>query len=213
MKSTIPPIDRKPIDQPVRRELNELDPMLDKTAADKKTIDGPEPSPNRDPISGAPGAHPVGVGVGAATGGAAAAAAGAAIGSVVPGVGTAIGAVTGAMVGAVAGAVGGGYAGKAVAEQVYPTEVDAYWESEYLNRPYYRADRGYTYDLDYRDAYRFGYLASYRHSTVDFDAIEPTLADEWMQEHGTSRLEWSLARDAVRDAWIRAREGERFRDD
>jgi hypothetical protein len=34
-----------------------------------------EPSSNRDPITGAPGAHPVGVGVGAAAGGIAAGAA------------------------------------------------------------------------------------------------------------------------------------------
>ena len=67
-------------------------------------------SENRDPISGAPGAHPVGTGVGAAAGGIAA---GAAAGSVAGPVGT--------VVGAAVGAVAGGLAGKGVAEKVDPT--------------------------------------------------------------------------------------------
>ena len=65
---------------------------------------------NRDPITGAPGAHPVGTGVGAAAGGIAA---GAAAGSVVGPVGT--------VVGAAVGAVAGGLVGKGVAEKVDPT--------------------------------------------------------------------------------------------
>ena len=67
-------------------------------------------SPNRDPISGALGAHPVGTGVGAAAGGVVA---GAAVGSVVGPVGTAVGAAV--------GAVAGGLAGKGVAETIDPT--------------------------------------------------------------------------------------------
>lgn len=70
-------------------------------------------SPNRDPISGAPGAHPVGTGVGAAAGGVAA---GAAIGSVAGPVGTAVGAAV--------GAIAGGLAGKQVAETIDPTVDD-----------------------------------------------------------------------------------------
>ena len=74
---------------------------------------------NRDPITGTPGAHPVGTGVGAAGG----AAAGAAIG--------AIGGPIGAAVGLVAGAVAGGLAGKGVAETIDPTVEDAYWRKNY----------------------------------------------------------------------------------
>lgn len=70
-------------------------------------------SANRDPITGAPGAHPVGTGIGAATGGVAA---GAAAGSVAGPVGTAVGAAV--------GAVAGGLAGKGVAEKADPTVVD-----------------------------------------------------------------------------------------
>ena len=69
-----------------------------------------EGSANRDPLTGAPGAHPIGTGVGAAAGGVAA---GAAVGSVAGPVGT--------VVGAAVGAVAGGLAGKGVAESIDPT--------------------------------------------------------------------------------------------
>ena len=67
-------------------------------------------TPNRDPISGELGAHPVGTGVGAVAGGVAA---GAVVGSVAGPVGTAVGAAV--------GAVAGGLAGKGVAEVLDPT--------------------------------------------------------------------------------------------
>jgi hypothetical protein len=67
-------------------------------------------SANRDPITGTPGAHPVGTGVGALAGGAAT---GAAVGTVAGPVGTVIGAAV--------GAVAGGLAGKGVAEEIDPT--------------------------------------------------------------------------------------------
>jgi uncharacterized protein (TIGR02271 family) len=67
-------------------------------------------SANRDPITGTPGAHPVGTGVGAIAGGVAA---GAAVGTVAGPIGTAVGAAV--------GAVAGGLAGKGVAEEVDPT--------------------------------------------------------------------------------------------
>ena len=58
---------------------------------------------NRDPITGAPGSHPVGTGLGAAAGGMAA---GAAAGTVAGPVGTAVGAAVGAVVGGLAGKIG-----------------------------------------------------------------------------------------------------------
>lgn len=66
---------------------------------------------NPDPITGEPGAHPVGV-AGGSTGGALA---GAAIG--------AVGGPVGAAVGGAIGAVAGGLAGKGVAESVNPTDA------------------------------------------------------------------------------------------
>jgi hypothetical protein len=80
---------------------------------------------NRDPISGAPGAHPVGTGVGAVAGGIAA---GAAAGTVAGPIGTAVGAAV--------GAIAGGLMGKGVAEMIDPTAEDAYWRDNYSSRPY-----------------------------------------------------------------------------
>jgi phage tail tape-measure protein len=70
---------------------------------------------NRDPITGTPGAHPVGVGLGAAAGGMAT---GAAVGTVAGPVGTAVGAAV--------GAIAGGLAGKGIAEKIDPTVEETY---------------------------------------------------------------------------------------
>src|SRR5688500_20331310 len=86
---------------------------------------------NRDPVSGAPGAHPVGTGLGAAAGGMAA---GAAAGSVAGPAGT--------LAGAAVGAVVGGLAGKGVAEMIDPTAEEADWSQNYTREP--DCERGYT---------------------------------------------------------------------
>jgi hypothetical protein len=152
---------------------------------------------NRDPITGAPGSHPVGTGIGAAGGGAA----GAAIGSVIPGAGTVVGAVAGAAIGAVAG----GVAGKAAAEAVNPTEEDAYWRENYQSRPYVEQGRDYA---EYEPAYRHGYTAYTRYPERNFEEIEPDLRRDWETARGeTSDLDWDRgARDASRDAWQRVRD-------
>ena len=111
--------------------------------ADNTIITNPTREANRDPITGAPGAHPVGTGIGAALGGAAA---GAATGTVAGPVGTVIGAAVGAII--------GGLAGKGVAESIDPTAEDAYWQENYRGRPY--VDNPLAYD-DYRPAYGYGY--------------------------------------------------------
>src|SRR5713101_2534628 len=86
---------------------------------------------NRDPITGAPGAHPIGVGVGAAGAGAAGAA-----------IGTALAGPVGTAVGAVIGAVAGGLTGKGVAEAIDPTAEDAYWRENHRTQPFAK-DRAY----------------------------------------------------------------------
>ena len=118
---------------------------------------------NRDPISGEPGAHPVGTGLGAAGGGAAAGALGGAMAGPV-----------GAAVGAVVGAVAGGLGGKAVAESIDPTAEDAYWRENFHTRPY--ADRSRRYD-HYRPAYRYGWEARSLYSDKSWDEIESELEE------------------------------------
>jgi len=143
---------------------------------------------NRDPITGAPGSHPIGTGVGAAAGGAT----GAAIGMVAGPVGAAAGAVVGAVV--------GGLAGKGVAEGVNPTAEDAYWRDQYADEPYYSADRSYE---DYSPAYRTGYEGLGQNAGRTFEQAEPELRRSYEASRGKSRLEWEDARVATRAAWHR----------
>ena len=162
--------------------------------ANKKTHDHDR---NPDPITGAPGSHPVGTGIGAAGGGVAGAAAGAAIGAAMSGPAAPIGAVAGAVI----GAVGGGLAGKGVAEHVDPTVEDAYWRDNYSKRPY--ADPTYTYDDDYRPAYEYGWTSRSQHADRSFDEAESDLSRGWDRAKGKSRLSWDKAKMATRDSWHR----------
>jgi hypothetical protein len=144
---------------------------------------------NRDPITGAPGSHPVGTGLGAAAGGMAA---GAAAGSVAGPAGTVIGAAV--------GAIAGGLAGKGIAEKIDPTVEEAYWRENYTSRPYISKD--YTYD-DYGPAYRYGVDAYSRYPGKKFDAIEGDLDRDWQRAKGKSRLAWENAKHAARDSFQR----------
>lgn len=150
---------------------------------------------NRDPITGAPGAHPVGTGIGAAIGGAAT---GAAVGTVAGPVGTAIGAAAGAIV--------GGLAGKGVAEAIDPTAEDAYWNENYASRPYYSSTKPYQ---TYQPAYRYGWESRAKYADKRWDDVEPELRKTWA-DYDASTLGWDDARPAVRDAWDRV--GTRYPD-
>ncbi len=162
---------------------------------DKTIEEGKTGTPNLDPISGAPGAHPVGVGVGAAAGGIAA---GAAIGTLAGPLGTAVGAAVGAVI--------GGLAGKGVAESIDPTVEDAYWRENYASRDYVSPDRSYD---DYGPAYGYG-VSSYDRDRP-FEDVEPELAEGWIGARGPSTLGWGEASPAARDAWERV--GSRQRSD
>jgi hypothetical protein len=143
---------------------------------------------NPDPITGAPGSHPVGTGIGAAGGGAAGAAIGAVAGPV------------GAAVGAVVGAVAGGLGGKAAAEAIDPTAEDAYWEKNYRSRPYANSNVEYK---ELRPAYRYGWENASRAPGRSFDDVAPVLERDWEAARADSSLEWDRAKPAVRDAWDR----------
>ncbi len=154
-----------------------------------KTTRTDDSAANRDPISGAPGAHPIGTGFGAAAGGMAA---GAAAGTVVGPVGT--------IIGAAAGAIVGGLAGKGVAEVIDPTVEAAYWESNYSTEPYYQSS--YTYD-DYSPAYRTGYLGRGKFSGKTYAEVERDLESEYNRAKGKSKLAWNDAKHATKAAWHR----------
>jgi len=146
---------------------------------------------NRDPITGTPGSHPVGVGVGGVGG----AAAGAVIG--------AFGGPIGMLIGGGIGAVAGALAGKAVAEQLDPTLENEYWSTQYKTRPYY--DPQYDYQNDYGPAFALG--ASTRSQMTDRawdESLEAELRQRWDEARGSSKLDWNRAQGPVRDAWERS---------
>ncbi len=150
-----------------------------------------EPDANRDPISGEPGAHPVGTGVGAAGAGA--------VGATIGGV---VGGPVGAVVGAAIGAVGGGLAGKSVAERIDPTVEDAYWQEHHASQSYVEPNTTYQ---DYQSAYRTGYegYGTYGASGRTYDEVEPELQQHYERHHGNSQLSWDRAKHASRAAWDR----------
>ena len=155
-------------------------------------INRDEPDANRDPITKEPGSHPIGT----AAGGTGGAVAGAAIGG-------AVGGPVGAVVGGAIGAVAGGLGGHGAAEKVNPTVEDGYWRENYTSRPYVRDNASYD---EYAPAYRMGWESRQKYSGRKFDEVESDLQKNWQASRGDSRLEWTDAREAARDAWHRVEE-------
>jgi hypothetical protein len=159
---------------------------------------------NLDPLTGEPGAHPIGTGFGAAAGGAT----GAALGSAFGPIGTALGAVV--------GAVAGGIAGSSVAEGFDPTAEDAYWSYNHHAQNFTGENDDYE---DYAPAYRTGY-SGFRDGK-SFDDREADLRMEYEggpQKAGSDAshdpnaapihrssypLPWDAASPAARAAYVR----------
>jgi hypothetical protein len=172
--------------------------MTSKVSPEKKVDLPPTGSRNPDPISKAPGAHPIEAGVGAAVVGAAA---GAGAGAVAGPVGAAIGAVV--------GGVAGGYAGKAVGEMIDPTTDDSWLRDNFASRPYVK--RGDTYE-SYQPAYSYGGEAECQHGDCGFEQIENDLEHDWNARAGEPSMPWSRARSAVKDGYDRTVQIRRARD-
>jgi hypothetical protein len=156
----------------------------------EKTVDLPPHGPrNPDPITNAPGSHPIETGVGAVLGGVAS---GMAVGTLTAGP---LGAVAGAIVG---GAAAGGLAGKGIGELIDPTTEDN-WIREYFGRS------GSTPNEDQlaaqRRAYRYGQAAQARHPGQMFAEVEASLRRGW--EESGEQTAWADVRDAVRGGFDR----------
>lgn len=146
-------------------------------------------NPSLDPLTGEPGAHPLGVGIGATSG----ALAGATAGAVVAGP---IGAITGAAIGAIAGA----YIGKNAEETYDPVVETAHWEETFRSRPYCPPDASFA---DWEPAYRYGWESTSIHPDLTFEECLPLLRDGWPAASHGSTLTWEQALPATRDAWLR----------
>ena len=144
---------------------------------------------NRDPLSGATGAHPLGTGAGAASGGVAGAM-----------VGTAVGGPIGAVIGAAVGAVAGALAGKSAAEAVNPTAEETYWRETFVREPYYSAGKPFEY---YAAGFRAGWKGRVNHDGRTFDQAENELKADYNRTRTELEPEWSEVRPAARAAWER----------
>ena len=144
---------------------------------------------NRDPMTGEPGAHPVGVGTGATGGGIAGAV-----------IGGAVGGPIGAGIGAVVGVISGGIVGKSAAEALNPTAEHEFWRKEYRNRPYFAQASPYE---DFGPAYQYGWESYLVHKGKEFKDVEAQLSRDWESRRGRSKLGWNHASAATKDAWQR----------
>ncbi|MCU0525916.1 MAG: glycine zipper family protein [Elainella sp. Prado103] len=186
--------------------MNPNDQTRDFPSSDRETAS------NADPITGEPGAHPVGTGIGAAAAGAAATAIGATAGPI------------GAVVGAVVGSVIGGLVGKSAAESTNPTIEETYWRDSYTSRPYIRPEYPYeAYQLAFQVGHE-GYLSRSK-QRISFHEAEPELRREYESRNHESRnhesrnhesrgyesgnhgaeIVWDEARYAAEDAWERTK--------
>ena len=144
---------------------------------------------NRDPLSGTPGAHPLGTGAGAASGAVAGAMAG-----------TALGGPIGGLIGGAVGAVAGGLAGTSAAEAVNPTAEERFWKETYVREPYYVSGRTYDY---YAQGFRAGWEGRVRHDGRTFEDAEPMLKADYDQSKRELDPKWQEIRPAARAAWNR----------
>jgi hypothetical protein len=143
---------------------------------------------NRDPITGTPGAHPLGTGAGAVFGGLSGAALGTAAGPI------------GVAIGAAAGAVMGGLVGKSTAEAANPTAEEVFWRETYIREPYYVQGRAYEY---YAPGFRAGWKGRVRHDGRTFEEAEPELMAEYKLTKSELDPDWHEVRPAARAAWDR----------
>jgi hypothetical protein len=144
---------------------------------------------HRDPITGAPGAHPLGTGAGAASGGIAGAVAGAAVGG-----------PPGALIGGAVGAVAGALIGKSAAESVNPTTEEQFWKTVYVEEPYYEEGKAFEY---YAPAYRIGWEGRARFPGRQFDEVEAELRKDYDRFISEGAPDWETGRQAARSAWNR----------
>ncbi len=145
---------------------------------------------NLDPLSGAPGAHPVGVGVGAAS----------------AGVVGAVGRLDGRRSGRRRDRRGDRRPGRRPA----PAKAWPRWSTRpsrpptggtpTSTRPYYVAGTPYEH---YEPAYRYGWEAHDRYEGKRFGDVESDLERGWEKVKGNSSLAWEKAKHATRDAWDR----------
>jgi hypothetical protein len=159
---------------------------LDRWMADEPVTLPPTGSRNPDPITHAPGSHPIETGVGANVAGAAS---GVAVGAVAGPVGAALGAA--------AGTVAGGYTGKGIGELIDPTIEDNWLWDTFKSRPYVKESE--TFEM-YRRVYRYGAEAESKYGDPGFDTVEEEVEIDRPSSEEPTAMSWSRARETVKDS-------------
>jgi hypothetical protein len=80
-------------------------------------------------------------------------------------------------------------------------EEDAYWRTNYRNRPY-ASSSGHDYDY-YQPGYRYGYDAANRYPNRNWSEVETDLSRDWTKYEYRGNSTWEQMKAAVRDAWDR----------
>jgi hypothetical protein len=154
-----------------------------------KKVTANEQELNRDPLSGTPGAHPLGTTAGATSGAVAGAVAGMAVAGPV-----------GSLVGIAVGAVAGGLAGTSAAEAINPTAEEKFWRETYIREPYYVKGKPFEY---YAPGFRAGWEGRVRHDGRTFEQAEAELKVNYDLTKSEFDPSWQDVRPAVRAAWNR----------
>ena len=82
------------------------------------------------------------------------------------------------------------------------TTESGYWRSSFSSRPYFRTGRDFEY---YEPAYRYGFESADRYRDRSWDNIQADLERGWDKYTLRGKLAWAEIKDAVRDAWDRAK--------
>jgi hypothetical protein len=163
--------------------------MATQIVPEKKIDLPPKGNRNADPITDAPGSHPIETGIGALAAGAVS--------------GLAVSAVAGPVAAALvtaAGAVAGGYAGKGLGELIDPTTEDNWLRENFQSRPY--VEKGDSYE-DFCPAFRYGALAESKYGDAGIDLMDEQLQRDW-EASKENAMPWTKARGAVKDAYDRS---------
>jgi hypothetical protein len=75
---------------------------------------------------------------------------------------------------------------------------ETYWRTNFRSRPYVDSDTGYEV---YQSAYKYGASARRRHPGKSWRDVEAELEAGWATARDESDLDWSVAKNACRDAW------------
>jgi hypothetical protein len=77
-------------------------------------------------------------------------------------------------------------------------DEDAYWRSNYRNRPYASGDYS-----AFQPGYRYGFESAQRYQGRDWTDVESDLSRDWEGYEHRGSSTWQQVKDAVRDAWDR----------